>query len=108
MSEETSERSPLERLREEDLAEPGHQTHEQLWEVCQKLPEDHGGYGDEGRPHNPQCSEGCRFYHPLEGRRGMDWGVCANPRSHRAGLLTFEHQGCPHFEYDERIEAGVE
>ena len=27
----------------------------------------------------------------------MDWGVCANPKSPRAGLLTFEHQGCPEF-----------
>jgi len=27
----------------------------------------------------------------------MDWGVCANPKSPRAGLLTFEHQGCPAF-----------
>src|ERR1700677_2840088 len=24
--------------------------------------------------------------------------LCGNPRSHRAGLLTFEHQGCPAFE----------
>ncbi len=40
----------------------------------------------------------------LAGDLGMDWGVCANPRSPRAGLLTFEHQGCEFFEYDERID----
>jgi hypothetical protein len=27
-----------------------------------------------------------------------DWGICANPKSHRCGLLTFEHQGCLAFE----------
>lgn len=27
-----------------------------------------------------------------------DWGVRDNPRSHRAGLLIFEHQGCAEFE----------
>jgi hypothetical protein len=26
------------------------------------------------------------------------WRVCGNAQSHRAGLLTFEHQGCPEFE----------
>jgi len=25
------------------------------------------------------------------------WCVCTNPRSHRCGLLTFEHQGCQKF-----------
>ena len=28
----------------------------------------------------------------------MDWGVCANVKSPRKGLLTFEHQGCKEFE----------
>jgi hypothetical protein len=41
-----------------------------------------------------QCSCQCYFYHPLRGDRGMDWGVCTNPKSPRAGLLTFEHMGC--------------
>ena len=34
----------------------------------------------------------------LAGPLGADWGVCMNQRSPRAGLLTFEHQGCPQFE----------
>jgi hypothetical protein len=50
------------------------------------------------------CSGGCRWYHILAGRRGQDWGVCANPRSPRAGLLTFEHQGCREFEEDPRSD----
>lgn len=44
------------------------------------------------------CSSGCWWYLPLEGELGMDWGVCANPRSHRCGLLTHEHQGCAMYE----------
>ncbi|NJL56120.1 hypothetical protein HC928_13770 [bacterium] len=37
----------------------------------------------------------------IRGQLGMDWGVCANPASPRASLLTFEHQGCQAFEADE-------
>jgi hypothetical protein len=44
------------------------------------------------------CSSGCRWYFPLAGRWGGDWGACANPASHRCGLLTFEHQGCAQYE----------
>jgi hypothetical protein len=44
------------------------------------------------------CSSGCLYYRALGGRLGQDWGVCTNPSSHRAGKLTFEHQGCPAFE----------
>jgi hypothetical protein len=47
-----------------------------------------------------------------EANISLDWGVCVNPKSHRCGLLTFEHQGCPEFEYDEergdRLEAEYE
>lgn len=46
------------------------------------------------------CSSGCVYYSKLSGDRGMDWGVCTNPRSHRRGKLTFEHQGCFAFEPD--------
>lgn len=44
------------------------------------------------------CSCGCKFFHKLEGKEGMDWGVCTQPSSFRAGLLTFEHMGCEFFE----------
>jgi hypothetical protein len=52
------------------------------------------------------CSCGCRFYRILHGSLGFDWGVCTNPASHRNGLLTFEHQGCPQFEDGEPSPAG--
>ena len=72
-----------------------------LWAVCSRKPEDYEPYGSVERERGEQwlldCSTGCRHYVPLEGNLGFDWGVCANPRSHRAGLLTFEHQGCPEF-----------
>jgi hypothetical protein len=58
------------------------------------------------------CSAGCRHYLVLadvgEQRLSMDWGICTNQRSHRCGLLTFEHQGCPAFEYDEEEGARLE
>lgn len=50
----------------------------------------------------PDCSQGCAFFYKLATRGkvalGNDWGVCANPKSHRCGLLTFEHQGCGEFQ----------
>ena len=51
----------------------------------------------------PDCSCGCRWFVPLDGELGWDWGVCAKIGAPRAGLLTFEHQtgrGC--FEMDDR------
>jgi hypothetical protein len=71
-------------------------THDELWAVCRKLPTDFQPYGDRERD-EPDCSAGCRWFHALEGQVGFDWGVCANPESPRAGLLTFEHQGCEKF-----------
>ena len=78
--------------------------HGHLWAVCIRLPADYEPYGyrkrdngEEGTWH-ADCSTGCRWYVELAGKFGLDWGVCTNPRSHRCGLLTFEHQGCPAFE----------
>ena len=71
--------------------------HDDLWEICQKLNEDYEPYGKTERD-GSDCSCGCRFFHKLAGKVGADWGICANPSSHRAGLLTFEHQGCLKFE----------
>lgn len=39
------------------------------------------------------CSCGCTYFITLDG--SGDWGVCSNPDSIRAGLLTWEHMGCP-------------
>jgi hypothetical protein len=52
----------------------------------------------------PDCSCGCRFFSPLAGNLGMDWGVCINPQSPRCALLTFEHQGCGAFEQESETE----
>jgi Protein of unknown function (DUF3027) len=87
----------------EILVKPGYQTHEHLWQIVTKLPTDFEPYGQVKRE-SPDCSSGCRWYHVLAGRLGQDWGVCANPRSPRSGLLTFEHQGCLEFEEDPRSD----
>jgi hypothetical protein len=77
--------------------------HEILWRVCQELPGDYTPYGEAERNLDClDCSCGCVHYYLLESRDGqplgLDWGACANPKSHRCGLLTFEHQGCSAFE----------
>jgi hypothetical protein len=51
----------------------------------------------------PDCSCGCKWFVELAGEVGLDWGVCSCPKSPRAGLLTFEHQGCKEFKYDESL-----
>jgi hypothetical protein len=44
------------------------------------------------------CGCDCRFFAQLSGESGDGWGACLNRRSPRAGLLTFELQGCREFE----------
>jgi Protein of unknown function (DUF3027) len=41
----------------------------------------------------PQCGM-CRFWVPLAGPWGADWGACTNPASPRDGRAQFEHDGC--------------
>jgi hypothetical protein len=74
-----------------------------LAECLKVLPTDYSDYGGEvkrwedDRLSYPDCSGGCRFFVPLEGSLGHDWGVCAKEGAPRAGLLTWEHQagfGC--------------
>ena len=74
--------------------------HDKLWSVCRDKEAYQAGT-DTDHHDKPDCSSGCKHFIPLEGRVGMDWGVCSEPRSPRAGLLTFEHMGCPFFEVDE-------
>jgi hypothetical protein len=86
------------------------QSHDGLWAVCKRLPGDYDPWGrverwaDPARSY-PDCSCGCVWAAWLEGDRRADWCVCANPASHRAGLLTFEHQGCAHYEPEPDGEA---
>lgn len=71
-----------------------------------RLPQDYEPWGQVDPEADPathdDCSCGCRFFIPIVDRTEQgpdgDWGVCLNPRSHRCGLLTFEHQGCLRFE----------
>jgi len=106
---EKEERLRIRRLSKRQTAQelrlmPGRQTHEQLWQITIKLPTDYEPYGQMARENFGDCSCGCRWYHMLAGRRGEDWGVCANPTSPRAGLLTLEHQGCLQFKPDPRSD----
>lgn len=82
-------------------------THEHLRAIVKNCPQDWEGYGEQPRHYTDadgqrcwgnDCSMGCIWYAELKGRLSLDWGVCTNPASHRCGLLTFEHQGCMHFE----------
>ena len=70
-----------------------------LWQIVKILPTDYKEYGGEVERWQdpakayPDCASGCRHWWALD----ADWGVCKNPRSPRAGLLTWEHQageGC--------------
>jgi hypothetical protein len=85
---------------------PGFQTHEHLLKIIRKLPSDFAPYGNRTRTtqRNSDCSCGCRWFQPLAGSLGADWGICAGPESARRGLLTFEHMGCPRFEHDTRFD----
>ena len=83
--------------------------HELLHSLCVHLPTDFEPWGRRSREEwGPDCSCGCRHFLELKRPLGADWGVCSNPKSPRAGLLTFEHQGCREFEEDERIEEDIE
>ncbi len=77
-------------------------THDELLKLVKHLDSDFEPYGKRSREadYGPDCSCGCRYFVPLEGNLGLDWGVCVNPKSPRCGLLTFEHQGCKEFEDD--------
>ena len=65
-----------------------------LWTVLKRLPSDYSDYGGlverwaDPTLDYPDCSSGCRHWREMD----ADWGVCANPNSPRAGLLTWEHQ----------------
>lgn len=85
---------------------------QRLWQACRSLPGDFRPWGDVDKddPRAPggfwhDCSSGCVYFLTLQDTAeeplSLDWGVCVNPRSHRRGLLTFEHQGCPEARYDE-------
>jgi hypothetical protein len=80
--------------------------HEHLHTIVRHLPSDFEPYGQRSRADGGgDCSCGCRHFQPLR-ILPFDWGVCTNPRSPRCSLLTFEHQGCEHFEMREMPDEG--
>ena len=78
-------------------------THDDLRKIYIHLDSDFEPYGKRSREDDwgPDCSCWCKHFIELEGDLGYDWGVCANPKSPRVGLLTFEHQGCKEFEEED-------
>ena len=76
--------------------------HDFLFTILKRLPTDYTDYGGEierweDGDDYPDCSSGCKYFIPLDGHLGFDWGVCGRQGAPRAGLLTFEHQagrGC--------------
>jgi hypothetical protein len=77
--------------------------HKHLLSIVPRLPQDYPPFGLSESDGAGDCSRGCRWYARLAGAPSDDWGVCTNAESHRCGLLTFEHQGCARFEYDETL-----
>lgn len=77
-------------------------THEYLYKICRDKYWYENGL-DTNNHNNPDCSCGCKWFIELEGKFGMDWGVCCNKNSPRKALLTFEHMGCKYFENEKRI-----
>lgn len=82
-----------------------------LFNCLKILPTDYDEHGGEVKRWErddlayPDCSCGCKYFVPLDGMLGADWGVCAKPGSPRAGLLTWEHQaGFDCFEEEEEPE----
>lgn len=80
--------------------------HKHLWKIVQCLPTDFEPYGKRSREKDwgLDCSCGCKWFLKLEGELRFDWGVCSNPKSPRAGLLTFEHMGCKKFGEDRQSD----
>ena len=75
-------------------------TSREIWAALKQLRTHFEPWGERSRENDwgPDCSCGCRFFVPLDGSLASDWGACANPSSLRAGLLTWEHQGCREFD----------
>jgi hypothetical protein len=46
-----------------------------------------------------QCGV-CRFWLPLAGNLGTDWGACSNAKSPFDRRVMFEHDGCDFFDED--------
>lgn len=65
------------------------------WVARRNRDTDRADYRDEW--YDEQCGS-CKFWFPLAGEMGADYGVCANARSPFDGRVQFEHDGCDEFE----------
>jgi hypothetical protein len=105
---EKRRRKALWRVVRQDLDKIDPMEHEHLAAIAPRHAADYQNFGEAdvefGAGRGMDCSSGCKWYLELKGRLGADWGVCTNPRSHRCGLLTFEHQGCSHYEPMSKID----
>ena len=85
-------------MQENQPADPP-STHDDLMKLVKRLDSDFEPYGKRSRSDDGvDCSCECKHFLKLRSTLGSDWGVCANPNSPRAGLLTFEHQGCEQYD----------
>ena len=75
--------------------------HEHLHQIVICLDQDFEPFGQRSRQDDwgPDCSCSCKHFQKL--KISGDWGICSNKKSPRVSLLTFEHQGCKHFESEE-------
>lgn len=72
--------------------------HEKLLQIVFRFETDFEPFGKVTQDGQPDCSNGCRHFVKLAHDAAHQWGVCGNHLSPRAGMLTFEHQGCAAFE----------
>jgi hypothetical protein len=68
------------------------------WMTRRNRRQEDPAYRDEWR--DAQCGH-CRFWVPLSGALGADYGACTNPASSFDGRAQFEHDGCDEFEPSE-------
>jgi len=46
--------------------------------------------------YNNQCGQ-CRYYIPVMGLLGFDWGLCSSANSDFDGRVMYEHDGCSEY-----------
>ena len=66
------------------------ETHER-WMERRSRKQENSDYQDEW--YETQCLS-CKYYLPLAGEFGVDYGVCSNPKSEFDAFVRFEHDGC--------------
>ena len=75
--------------------------HETLLRLVIRRHTDFVPYGSRQRT-GADCSQDCKWFIRLSWPFNLNWGICVNNDSPRCGLLTFEHQGCPEFQEEEK------